>query len=250
MYKASNLVDALKREMKARGITYAELAKRIDMSEASVKRMFAQKNFTLSRLDQILQATEIEFSMLASGQDDDVSPLITQLSLAQEREIINDPKLLVIAVSALNQVPLEYLLEHYQLSEAELVKNLLRLDKIGFLQLLPNNRIKLLVARTFRWLPQGPIQAYFRQLAVNDFLAARFDGEGETMQLVNVMLSGASVQLIQNRLRQLAKEIAQLHQQDAKLDFQQRKAVSCLLAARPWVPQAFRALSRNPDGTT
>ena len=59
MPKASNLVDVLKRELKARDITYADLAARIDMSEASVKRMFSQKNFTLQRLDEILQATEI-----------------------------------------------------------------------------------------------------------------------------------------------------------------------------------------------
>lgn len=247
MHKASNLVDALKRELKARGITYAQLATKIEMSEASVKRMFAQKNFTLNRLDQILQVTEIDFALLANEQGDDLSPLISQLSQAQEKEIIEDPHLLLVAVSALNQVPLEYLLAHYQLSEAEMVKCLTRLDKIGFLQLLPNNRIKLLVSRTFRWLPNGPIQSYFRLHASEDFLASRFDAADESMQLVNVMLSPASIQLMQNRLRQLGKEIAQLHQQDAKLDFAQRRAMSLLLAVRPWLPPGFRQLLRKGD---
>lgn len=245
MSKAAGLVDALKREMKARGITYAQLAKRIDMSEASVKRMFAQKNFTLARLDQILQATEIDFAEIAQQDADDSSQLISQLSLAQEKEITSDEKLLVIAVSALNQVPLDYLLAHYQLTEAELVKYLLRLDKIGFLQLLPNNRIKLLVSRTFRWLPNGPIQSHFRQLAATDFLSSRFDGEGESMQLVNVMLSRQSLALMQNRLKQLAREVAQLHQQDAKLGFDEKSAISCLLAARPWLPRSFKELLRE-----
>ncbi|MEG2033637.1 MAG: helix-turn-helix transcriptional regulator, partial [Janthinobacterium sp.] len=48
------LIEALKRLLKARAVTYAELAQRIGVSEASVKRMFSQKQFTLQRLDQIL----------------------------------------------------------------------------------------------------------------------------------------------------------------------------------------------------
>ncbi len=71
MLKASLLIDALKRELKARSITYADLAARIDMSEASVKRMFAQKNFTLQRLDEILQATEISLRDLALASNEE-----------------------------------------------------------------------------------------------------------------------------------------------------------------------------------
>lgn len=246
MSKAANLVDALKRELKARGITYAQLAQKIQMSEASVKRMFAQKNFTLARLDEILQACDIEFSELAQADVESASTLISQLSLQQEKEIINDPKLLVVAVSALNQVSLEAMLASYQMTEVEIIKHLLRLDKIGFLQLLPNNRVKLLVSRTFRWLPNGPIQTYFLSLAENDFLASHFDGEGEWMQLVNVMLSRTSILQLQHRLKQLAKEVAQMHQLDANLRFEEKSAVSCLLAARPWMPASFRQLLRQP----
>ena len=46
MTQAVLLVDQLKRELKSRGITYAQLAKLIGMSEASVKRMFAQRMAT------------------------------------------------------------------------------------------------------------------------------------------------------------------------------------------------------------
>ncbi|MGH8806290.1 MAG: helix-turn-helix domain-containing protein, partial [Noviherbaspirillum sp.] len=78
MLQATSLVDSLKRELKARGITYADLAARINMSEASVKRMFSQKNFTLQRLDDILQATQIDFRDVASITHDD-SRLISEL---------------------------------------------------------------------------------------------------------------------------------------------------------------------------
>lgn len=244
MLQATAIVDSLKRHLKARGVTYADLAARIGMSEASVKRMFSQKNFTLQRLDDILRATDIDFRDVANSAHVD-SKLITQLTFAQEKEIISESKLLLVAVSMLNQLTVEQLVGNYQIKEAEVVKCLVRLDKIGFLELLPNNRVKLLIARTFRWIPNGPIQNYFREQAYSDYLASRFDGPEESLQLVNVMLSKTSIATMIKRLKQLAQECAQQHQEDAKLPFDDRFAISFLLAARPWKPQALKDMVRK-----
>jgi transcriptional regulator with XRE-family HTH domain len=244
MLQATAIVDSLKRQLKAHGITYADLAARIGMSEASVKRMFSQKNFTLQRLDEILQVTGIDFGDVASGVQAD-SRLITQLTYAQEKEIIGDPGLLVVAVSALNQLTLEQMVATYKLTKAEVIKYLVRLDKIRFIELLPQNRVKLLIARTFHWIPNGPIQNYFREQAYADFLASRFDGQEESLQLVNVMLSKTSVALMIKRMKQVAQECSQQHQEDAKLPFADKYAISFLLAARPWKPKALQAIMRD-----
>jgi hypothetical protein len=244
MLHATNLVDTLKRELKARGITYAELATRIAMSEASVKRMFSQKNFTLQRLDDVLQAVGIDFQDIAHIAHDE-SQLISQLSYEQEKEIIGNPKILVIAVSVLNLISVEQIIKVYEITEAEIVKYLLRLDKIGFLELLPNNRVKLLVSRTFHWIPNGPIQAYFQELAYSDYLASRFDGEDEVMQLVNVMLSKQSIAALLSRLKQVAREFSQLHQDEVKLPYDDKTPISIMVAARPWMPKSFKALVRK-----
>lgn len=245
MPHAVTLVDTLKRLLKLRGITYAELANRIGTSEATVKRMFSQKNFTLQRLDDVLSASGIGFDELTAAQGG--PNLIAHLTLAQEREIMSDKKLLVAAVSAMNHIGFDDILRYYELTEAELTGCLLRLDKIGFLELLPNNRVKLLIARTFSWIPNGPIQAYFRSEAAADFLESHFDGEGEVMRLVNVMLTRQSGAALRERLAQVANEFAQQHQHEARLPLEQRHAVSFMVAARPWVPRAFKALMRkNP----
>lgn len=44
------LLDVLRAELRAAGITYKMLADRIAMSESSIKRMFGQKDMTLSAL--------------------------------------------------------------------------------------------------------------------------------------------------------------------------------------------------------
>jgi hypothetical protein len=249
MLQATALVDSLKRQLKARGITYSDLAIKIDMSEASVKRMFSQKNFTLQRLDEILKAAEITFRDIASAMQEEPK-LITQLTYAQEKEIIGNPKLFIVAVSVLNLLNVEIILKLYQITEAELVNCLVRLDKIGFLELLPNNRVKLLIARTFRWIPDGPIQTYFRQEAYSDYLDSKFDGEHELMRLVNVMLSKQSVAALIDRLKQVAREFSQQHQEDSALPFEDKFPVSFMLAARPWLPKTFKGLARKEQLNT
>ncbi|HEY0489278.1 MAG TPA: helix-turn-helix transcriptional regulator [Telluria sp.] len=244
MPHAITLVDTLKRLLKSRGITYADLAGRIDMSEASVKRMFSQKNFTLQRLDQILDACGIGFEELHAAQRG--PQLVAQLTPAQEQEIIGDPQLLVVAVSAMNHMGFDDIVLTYALTEAQVTACLLRLDKIGFLELLPNNRVKLLIARTFSWIANGPIQSYFRSEAAADYLNARFDGDGEVLGLVNVMLSRQSSAALIERLKQVAADIAQLHQNETRVPLAQKQAMSFMLAARPWVPHVFQALLRKP----
>jgi DNA-binding Xre family transcriptional regulator len=49
------VIDALRLHLKARNITYKELAQAIDLSEISVKRLFTGGDCSLDRLEQICQ---------------------------------------------------------------------------------------------------------------------------------------------------------------------------------------------------
>ena len=60
-----DLVHALKAELKAAGITYAELAPQLGMAESSIKRIFAKGDMPLSRIDEICRVLKIDFADLA-----------------------------------------------------------------------------------------------------------------------------------------------------------------------------------------
>ena len=64
MAQVSLLVSELKRYLKAHGLTYAEVAKRLDLSESSVKRLFARETFTLKRFEQVCNALGLEITDL------------------------------------------------------------------------------------------------------------------------------------------------------------------------------------------
>jgi transcriptional regulator with XRE-family HTH domain len=244
MPRAIDVVDELKRELKARGLKYADIAQRIGMSEASVKRMLSERNLTLARLDEILTAAGIDFTEIARGIDRE-QHLISQLAEAQEREIVDDPKLFAVAVCALNLLSFDDMLAAYDLNAAELVAALVRLDRMGVIELLPNNRFRLRIARTFAWIPNGPIMTAFRNNA-HDFFDSGFAGDDEIMMLLNARLSRASSAALIDRLKRLAREFSEQHVGDARLPAEQRPPLSLLLACRPWQPQFMRELARKP----
>ncbi|MFP5392012.1 MAG: helix-turn-helix domain-containing protein, partial [Gammaproteobacteria bacterium] len=59
MSSPDHVLQVLRAELRAAGITYKALAERIGMSESSVKRMFGQKDMALSRLAQVCKASGI-----------------------------------------------------------------------------------------------------------------------------------------------------------------------------------------------
>ena len=232
MAQSALLIERLKQELKARGITYRDVATAIGLSEASVKRLFSQHDLTLARLDAICALADLELTDLARGIDPD-DRLLGALTDAQESALVADPLVFIAATATLNSVSFEQILEHYAISAAQLVKALTRLDKLGFLRLLPNNRYRLLVSRTFRWLPNGPIQRYFKANAAAYFDSA-FDGPHEFMVLLNARLSRAHAAALIDRLERVAKDFSEQHVDDARLPPAQRHPMSLLLAVRPW----------------
>lgn len=245
MAQADALINALKNLLKARGMTYAKLGKGLGLSEASVKRVFAEKSFSLERFDQICTLLGIQISDLARMVAHETATP-AQLSAEQESKLVSDPRLLLIAVHAVNHWSLEEMLESFALSRAECIRLLTRLDKLGIIDLLPNNKIRVRVAPDFSWLPGGPIQQYFRAQLRNDFFNSHFDGAGEKMNMLSGMLSPASNAIMQQQMRRLAAEFTALHHQDLSLPLAQRDGTSMILAMRPWSPASFKALQKTP----
>ena len=243
MSETAAMVSGLKRILKMRRINYAYVAQALDLSEATVKRMFSKNEFSLQRFEQVCRLAEVSVAELAREVDNEKN-YISQLTEEQERRVVGNTKLFIVAVCVLNHLTLEEIIAIYDLSEAECIQLLLELDRIRFLQLLPNNRIKLLVSRTFSWRPNGPILQYVKETGAEDYFRSRFDGPGEHVTLINALLSPASSAQIISRLKRIGRDFAEMHDDDKHLPLGERRPASLLLAIRPWEPEAFKKLRR------
>lgn len=250
MAQARALVDATKRALKQHGLTYAEVAAVLELSEASVKRLFAQADFTLERLERIAGMMHLELSDLMRLAERP-APALSELSAAVEAELVSDPVLLLVTVCALNHWRFEDILATYALDSHRLVRLLARLDRLQLVELLPGNRLRPRVARDFHWRPDGPIERFFRGRVQQDFLAGGFQGPGERFSFQTGMLSWASNARFQERLLRVIQEFAEAHRQDAELPLSDRHGTCLLIALRPWELPAFSALRRpDPETTT
>jgi len=247
MSDTSTVLAALKRALRGRGLTYRDVARGLDLSEASVKRLFAQNDFTLERLERVCALLELSLSDLLrlaeAGQ-----ATITELTDAQERELMADRKLLLMAILVINGWTYEQILGDYTLSAQEVVGYLARLDRLKLIDLLPGNRIRLRISRNFTWRKGGAIEQFFEQQVAGEFLRHRFDGANAARRFVFGVLSKRSMTLLRRRLEQLVRKFNELHQEDLQLPPATRRGTSMLLAVRRWAPSVFADLERTRGG--
>lgn len=245
MSTTQDLVAALKTELRAAGITYAVLAEALGMSESSIKRVFAKADMPLSRIDEMLRVLNMDFAELARKVAD-AQPMRRQLSVQQEAAVVADRKLLLMAICCLSQWSVEAMMREYLYSEAECVKHLTALDRIGIIELRPLNRYRLNIAKGFRWRPQGPVMAFFREHVIEDYYSGGFDEVGETLMLVHGQVSTAQAASFVERLQRVGADFATQHLADQKLKPDEKRAYTLVVGMRSWLFSAFRDLKREP----
>jgi transcriptional regulator with XRE-family HTH domain len=231
--QAEAIISTLKRTLRASGLTYADVARGLGMSEANVKRQFASERFSLSRIEQICQLMQMDLSELFQLFEASRSH-ITRLTEDQERELVADPLLLMVAVFVQNHLGYADITGRYNIRETDCIRCLAKLDRLHIIDLLPNNRIKLRIDERFSWIPGGPIERYFEREVQQQFLRGSFRHGGGTRRFFTGLLSEHSRRLITRRLEALSQEIAELQRQDAGRPLEERHNTGVLLALREW----------------
>jgi len=244
MPQTTSLIETLKACLKAERKTYADVAKLLKLSEASVKRLFATEDFTLARLEAICQMLGMEMSDLVQKMNDSRHRL-ERLSPQQERELIEDIKLMIVTVCVFNRWTVQQMVATYTMTEPECVSKLVRLDQLKIIELLPQNRVKLLISPNFKWLENGPIQQFFRQTVGREFFDTDFQQAGECLMVLNGMFSATSSAEFQRRLERVAKEFNDLNDHDAALPFAERKGTTLVMAMRNWEYGLFSHMMRK-----
>lgn len=246
MTNSKTLIKNLKRELKRQGISYAELAQRLHVSESTVKKMLAKGNFTLERLDQICRSLDLELLDLVENVNEEVIR-ITKLTPSQEQAMVEDPKLLLMAYATINFWTMEDIQYRYQLSNDEILPRLLRLQKFGLLELRSNHRFRSLVSNSFEWLPDGPIVKFLRKYMLPEFFAGDFKEAGALQVIKNRSITEQSKKILERKVLELAELFDELAYQDRHYQAgnRDRKGTTFVLAYRSWTLSNWANFSRK-----
>ena len=102
MSESKQLVETLKAELRRQGKTYQDLVAVLDLSHASVKRLFAEHNFSLERLELVCRFLGVDmaelFRIMEKKQDKRA-----RLTVVQEQMLVSNTKLLCMAHALLNK---------------------------------------------------------------------------------------------------------------------------------------------------
>ncbi|CAM2156460.1 Helix-turn-helix transcriptional regulator [Pararobbsia alpina] len=245
MALADLLVPTIKRLLRGRQLTYRHVADALDLSEPSVKRLFASKRLSLAHVDQLAELLGMTVVELVS-ESEAVAPRLQVLTHAQEATLVADEKQLLVAVCVINQWTVDDIVSTYSLSEAECIKYVLGLEKMGIVHLYPGNRIRLLIARDFDWLSKGPIRQFLRANTIPDFLADDFDGaDTDSLSFGHGMLTHAACAQLRGDIERLRAKLAALHEASSDAPLSDRQGTALLVAMRSWEPAGFTKLRRD-----
>ncbi len=243
MSQSKQLIDTLKLELRKQHINYRQVAQSLDLSESSVKRLFADRSFTLDRLEKVCEMLKLGFNDLVQQMEKNVE-LTTALTLEQEKELVSDIRLMLMAHFLVNRFEFSEVIQDYDISETEGIRLLARLDRMKLIELQPGNRIKLMISPNFKWVQNGPIQRFYEQKVQSEFLSSSFNGAGEIRIFSSGLLSRDANAEVLSKIKHLVKELNVMITDSESLPPDQRHGTSLLIAMRPWEVKVFKDLRR------
>ena len=245
MARSQRLVDALKRELKVRGITYRELAVRLELAESTVKQTLASgSRMTLERLDAILDVLGLDIAELLRQSEARESHL-SRLSIEVEQALVADDRLVLATYLVVSGYGFEDIVSRYRVSDTELIRLLAALDRMGIAELLPGNRIRSRLATDFAWQPDGPIERYFRTRVQGRFLESDFGARDASRVVRTADITAASLDQLRARVESIGRLFDDLAREDRRRPVTDRRGTLMVLAIKPWGFDVFKSFERD-----
>ncbi len=242
------IVETLKKILKARSMTYADLAKALRVSTPTVKRLFSQRTFTLERLEEILRVLEMDFFELARMSHGRRGGPV-ELSLEQETALAKDARLFSVFWLLTNEWRFDEIVAEFKLGAAQITSYYARLERLRLIDWRPGNRARLRVPKHYVWRAGGPLRKAYGLRVVTEFMRSRFDAPHDAFHFEAQELSAESAVIAKRRLERVAAEIQDLVEMDAAAPTRKRVTLGVLLACRPWdisIVHALRAGKPTP----
>ncbi len=137
MSQTTQLLDTLKRCLRAKGLSYRDVADALGLSESSVKRLFSQQTFSLQRLEDVCRYLDMsiyDLARLTATRDDQRRDTLSE---EQEHALADDPVLMSYFYLLLVGWRAARIGRRLSLDTAGQNRYLTRLDRLKLIELMP-----------------------------------------------------------------------------------------------------------------
>ena len=229
-----HIFDTLSRQLQAHGISQAQLAEHLHLTGSAAKQMFESKDCTFSCMEKMCELVGLKLEELLHNTPKQAQ-LLESLTQQQEIEFLSNKKLFAVAIGVMYFWNHKDLLARVKVNKAELTQLLQRLEDIGFLKMVSGSQFKPMLSPKFGWIPDGPIMRMVRRESL-EFLSDNFEGEGDVLHAMNIFVTPETRGKLRNQLNAIAQEYKKHMAMEANLPADDKRMVSLIIAARPWLP--------------
>lgn len=214
---ANDLFATLKKILKTKKITYKHLAEGLDISESTLKSIFYQKNATVKRILDICEYINFPFPELVKLSYRH-SEEEFELTYEQEKFFANNPHYYYFFREHFFQrKDLDQICKQHKITKRSCYLYLRKLEKIGLLDLYPNNKVKYKISGKQRWLSDGPWFKKFLCPFLNNILKEIQGSSNELNYTNNIGFATISKEVLTNfifEINQVEKKFKEIAYQD------------------------------------
>jgi transcriptional regulator with XRE-family HTH domain len=224
----------LKNALRGKRLTYRAVAVQLGVHEATVKRNLNGRGVSLEFLERVCEVVDLRLSELLEISKESQESRQKYISSRQESGLSSNLRTTFFFLLLQRKWTPEEIREEFKLTEAQLVHHLVRLDKLGLIKLLPNNRVRMLIAKYPKWQTGGPVRQSFNRWLGQQF--AQMDYPRGMFEVETVKIAPSSLPLVQSLMKDFSEAVVRIGERDRQLHGGQPDWFSFLVAARPVDP--------------
>lgn len=232
--QVERLLETLKWLFKSRGMRYVDVASALGVSRTTLKRRLAGKGLTVDLLESLSDLAGLGLNELFDIANAGADPRRRRLSPKQEEALLADGPLGFIFGRIREGWSAQELQQECNINEARLVGYLVALEKLGLIDLLPGNRIRLRTARDIDWRKPGLMWHALNRHMKEIFAMTDPEDSESARRIAIVKLSAASIAQIEGLFEGVQAEVRRLAHNDRSIVAENKFWYAILLGGRPF----------------
>ncbi|MGZ3769656.1 MAG: helix-turn-helix domain-containing protein [Bdellovibrio sp.] len=246
MSQIDKFLESLKRALKAKNILYRDLAKSLNLSESSIKRILSNKSLSLDRLEEICKISDISFAEVVKAADLEETSQVLTLTEEQEKALAENMRLLHYYMMLQEGKTPQKIEREYDIESGESKKYLFQLDRLKLIELHPRDKVKFKRNGFLRFHRDGPVgKAMFDQTKYN-YLNYDFRPE-DYIRFSFIKITPTSLAKYRQKLEKIMLEM----QEESRFEIDHNAPVQdigVLLSFRPWQYSYMGAIKKKEAG--